>query len=181
MFCFILCSTLLTRWRNIRLFYTTFVLTIQNRSRFEPGSPSPLFVVTPWSFFFRLKFYYQPSSDINLVCSFKFLQYIINVKFITIDLFFIFYFFPATFSGKSVFLYVWCLIKPWEAIASMEILPDIFFSKFWYAVSGFIFRVIINRKTSKLHWFYTKAYLETSWTFLYLGGVGGGGGGGFAL
>ena len=38
-FCSILCSMLLTRWRNIRLFYTTFVLTIQKRSRFEPAPP----------------------------------------------------------------------------------------------------------------------------------------------
>ena len=39
--CFILCSILLTEWRNrnIRFFYTTFVLTIQKRSRFEPASP----------------------------------------------------------------------------------------------------------------------------------------------
>ena len=38
---FILCSILLTQWRNrnIRFFYTTFVLTIQKRSRFEPASP----------------------------------------------------------------------------------------------------------------------------------------------
>ena len=35
-FCFLLCST---RWRNISLFYTTFVLTIQKRSRFEPVPP----------------------------------------------------------------------------------------------------------------------------------------------
>ena len=33
--------------RNIRLFYTTFVVTIQKRSRFEPGPPSPLFVALP--------------------------------------------------------------------------------------------------------------------------------------
>ena len=41
---FKLCSILLTWWRNIRLFYTGFVLTIQKRSRFELGPPSPLFV-----------------------------------------------------------------------------------------------------------------------------------------
>ena len=34
-FCFILCSILLTRQRNIRLFYITFVLTIGKRSRLE--------------------------------------------------------------------------------------------------------------------------------------------------
>ena len=28
-------------------FYTTFVLEIRERSRFEPGSPSPLFEATP--------------------------------------------------------------------------------------------------------------------------------------
>ena len=28
-YCFILCSTLLTRWRNIRLFYATFLFTIK--------------------------------------------------------------------------------------------------------------------------------------------------------
>ena len=43
---------LLTWWRNIRLFYTKFVLKIQKRSRFEPAPPpppppSPLFVATP--------------------------------------------------------------------------------------------------------------------------------------
>ena len=38
-FCFKLCSILKTWWRNIRLFYTAFVLTIQKRSRFEPGPP----------------------------------------------------------------------------------------------------------------------------------------------
>ena len=32
---------------NIRQFYTTFLVTIQKRLRFEPGSPSPLFVATP--------------------------------------------------------------------------------------------------------------------------------------
>ena len=44
-FCFILCSILLTQWRNTRLFYST----IQKRSLFEPALPphSPLFVVTP--------------------------------------------------------------------------------------------------------------------------------------
>ena len=41
-FCFMLCSTLLTRRKN-RLFYTTVVLKIQKISRFEPG-PRPLFV-----------------------------------------------------------------------------------------------------------------------------------------
>ena len=35
-FCFILFSKILTPWRNIRIFYTTSVLTIQKRSRFEP-------------------------------------------------------------------------------------------------------------------------------------------------
>ena len=44
---FILCSLLLTWWRNIRLFYTTFALTIQKSSRSGPGTPSPLFVATP--------------------------------------------------------------------------------------------------------------------------------------
>ena len=28
-------------------FYTTFVLEMRERSRFEPGSPSPLFEATP--------------------------------------------------------------------------------------------------------------------------------------
>ena len=42
------CSLLLTRWRNIRPFYTTFVLKIQKRSRFGPAlPPSPLVVATP--------------------------------------------------------------------------------------------------------------------------------------
>ena len=41
---FKLCIILLTCWRNIRLFYTAFLLMIQKRSRFEPGPPSPLFV-----------------------------------------------------------------------------------------------------------------------------------------
>ena len=47
--CFILCFILLTQWRNrnIRFFYTTFLLTIQRRSQFESASPSPLFVATP--------------------------------------------------------------------------------------------------------------------------------------
>ena len=52
-FCFIL-----TRCRNIRFFYTTFVLIIQKRRRFEPGPPSLLFVATPllqvWRFSFRM-------------------------------------------------------------------------------------------------------------------------------
>ena len=47
-FCSTLHSILLTRWRNIRLFYTTFTLTIQKKSRFE----SPILVhhlyVRPW-------------------------------------------------------------------------------------------------------------------------------------
>ena len=40
---------LLTRWGSIRLFYTTFILTIHKRSRFESASPlsSPLFVAMP--------------------------------------------------------------------------------------------------------------------------------------
>ena len=44
---FILSSILLTRCRNIRLFYITFVLTMQKRSWFEPGPLSPLFLATP--------------------------------------------------------------------------------------------------------------------------------------
>ena len=46
-FCFTLYSILLTRLRNVILFNTTFALTTQKRSRFEPGPPSPLFVATP--------------------------------------------------------------------------------------------------------------------------------------
>ena len=46
-FCFILCSALLTRRKIIRLFNTIFALTTQKRSRFEFGHPSPLFVATP--------------------------------------------------------------------------------------------------------------------------------------
>ena len=42
-----LCSILLTRRRNVRLFYTTFLLTIQKESRSEPGPPSSLFVAKP--------------------------------------------------------------------------------------------------------------------------------------
>ena len=43
-FYFILGCTLLTRWRNIRLSYTMFLLKIQkrSRSRFEPVHPPPL-------------------------------------------------------------------------------------------------------------------------------------------
>ena len=46
---------LLTWWRNIRLFYTASVLTIQNRSRFEPDlphllSPKSAIGATPLSF-----------------------------------------------------------------------------------------------------------------------------------
>ena len=37
---------LLTWWRNIRLLYTTFVLTVQKRSQFGPGPPSPLSVAS---------------------------------------------------------------------------------------------------------------------------------------
>ena len=52
-FCFIL-----TRCRNIRFFYTTFVLIIQKRPRFEPGPPNLQFVPTPllqvWRFSFRM-------------------------------------------------------------------------------------------------------------------------------
>ena len=44
---FYISSILLTQWKNIRLFYTTFTLTIQKRSRFEPSLPSPLIVATP--------------------------------------------------------------------------------------------------------------------------------------
>ena len=40
LFCFKLCSVLLTCWRNIRLFYTAFILMVQKRSRFEPASQS---------------------------------------------------------------------------------------------------------------------------------------------
>ena len=36
-----LSSMLLTLWKNIRHFYTMSVLTIQKRSRFEPGPLSP--------------------------------------------------------------------------------------------------------------------------------------------
>ena len=36
-FCFKLFFILLTWWSNIKLFYTTFVLTIQKRSWFEPA------------------------------------------------------------------------------------------------------------------------------------------------
>ena len=50
---FILCTLLLTQWRNIRLFYT-FVVATQNRSRFEPDpvptslpAAYPIFVDTP--------------------------------------------------------------------------------------------------------------------------------------
>ena len=39
LFYIIICPILLTQWRNIWLFYTTFVLAIQKRSRFEPASP----------------------------------------------------------------------------------------------------------------------------------------------
>ena len=56
-FYFILGCTLLTRWRNIRLSYTMFLLKIQkrSRSRFEPvhppppltHPPKPLFVAKP--------------------------------------------------------------------------------------------------------------------------------------
>ena len=48
-------SMLLTLWKNIRHFYTMSVLTIQKRSRFEPGPPSPstplyqcLFLLRNW-------------------------------------------------------------------------------------------------------------------------------------
>ena len=44
---FKLCSILLTWWRIIRFFYTVFVLTVQKKSRSEPGPPSPLFIATP--------------------------------------------------------------------------------------------------------------------------------------
>ena len=45
---FILSSILLTPMKlNIRQLYTIFVLTIQKRSRFKLGPPSPLFVATP--------------------------------------------------------------------------------------------------------------------------------------
>ena len=37
---------LLTRWRNVRLFYTTFVVTMQKRSQFESGHPVHYFVAT---------------------------------------------------------------------------------------------------------------------------------------
>ena len=37
--CFKLRSILLTWWRNIRLFYTILVLTIQEKSRFQPALP----------------------------------------------------------------------------------------------------------------------------------------------
>ena len=44
-FCFIIFSVLLTRWRNIKLHYTTFVLAKQKRSRYEhahlPPPPHP--------------------------------------------------------------------------------------------------------------------------------------------
>ena len=44
---FLLCSILLTQWRNISLFHNTFVFTIQKRSQFENVlPPSPLFVTT---------------------------------------------------------------------------------------------------------------------------------------
>ena len=37
-----------TRWRNIRLFYNTFVLAMQKRSRFEPGYPVHYLWLRPW-------------------------------------------------------------------------------------------------------------------------------------
>ena len=49
-FYFILCSLLLTQWRNIRLFYTIFAVATQNRSRFEPD-PAPTSLPAPYSVF----------------------------------------------------------------------------------------------------------------------------------
>ena len=47
-FCFKLCSILLTWWRNIRLFYTTSALAIQKGPDLNLlPSPSPVFVATP--------------------------------------------------------------------------------------------------------------------------------------
>ena len=48
---------ILTWWRNIRLFYTAFVLTIQKRSRFKPHST----LVTPLHFY-NVSFYQLGNS-----------------------------------------------------------------------------------------------------------------------
>ena len=63
-FCFNLCSILSTWWRNIRLFYNVFVLTIQKIFRFEPRTTPLSFL----KFFFHIKVYFSILIQYKTIC-----------------------------------------------------------------------------------------------------------------